>query len=253
VRNLSLWTAAWEAFKRHGLLYVARWGVVEAFLLPSYFRSKILKRSFVFDGRTYAYANSHFNRSWSVERAVEIPIVYEIVQRHRGGRVLEVGNVLSHYFPITHTVVDKYEQAAYGLVNKDIVEFNPILRFDLIVSISTIEHVGWDEIQRDPSKSLAAIRHLCDMLAPGGELVVTVPIAHNPCLDDAIGSGVIGCEELRCLKRVSSSNRWVQTTWDEIKGVEYGRPFPAANGLAILFFRGPPEGTVGLSRTVLGK
>lgn len=82
--------------------------------------------------------------------------------------MLEVGDVLSHYFPIHHDVVDKY-QVAPGVINQDIAEFIPPERYDLILSISTPEDVGWDETPREPDKLLRAIEHLRNRcLAPGG-------------------------------------------------------------------------------------
>jgi len=53
-----------------------------------------------------------------------------------------------------------------------------------IVSISTIEHVGWDETPRDPKKIPLALENLATKcLAPGGEIVVTLPIGYNTYLD----------------------------------------------------------------------
>jgi len=51
--------------------------------------------------------------------------------------------VLSHYFAVKHDIVDKYEIAP-SVVNEDLVNFKPGKKYDLIVSISTLEHVGWD-------------------------------------------------------------------------------------------------------------
>ena len=53
-----------------------------------------------------------------------------------------------------------------------------------IVSISTMEHVGWDETPRDPKKIPLALENLTTRcLAPGGEIVVTLPIGYNTYLD----------------------------------------------------------------------
>ena len=53
-----------------------------------------------------------------------------------------------------------------------------------IMSISTMEHVGWDESPRDPNKIPLALENLrLKCLAPGGEIVVTVPIGYNAYLD----------------------------------------------------------------------
>jgi len=93
------------------------------------------------------------------ERAVEIPIIWHIVRENKGKRILEAGNVLSHYFRVDHDIVDKYERAE-DVINEDVVNFQPSKKYDLIVSISTLGHVGWDENPKEPSKILKAIEHL---------------------------------------------------------------------------------------------
>ena len=63
------------------------------------------------------------------ERAVEVPVAQALVDRHAPDRVLEIGNVLSHYRPQQHVVVDKYEQAA-GVLNRDVLDLGGLGRFD---------------------------------------------------------------------------------------------------------------------------
>jgi hypothetical protein len=111
------------------------------------------RKTFIFNGKTYYYFVHKYNTTWKNERAVEVPIIWDIVREHyrQGKRVLEVGNVLSHYFRIFHDVLDKYE-VAEGVINQDVVDFKPAWKYDLIVSISTLEHVGWDEEPKEPEK-----------------------------------------------------------------------------------------------------
>jgi len=68
---------------------------------------------------------------------------------------IEVGNVLFHYFDISHEVVDKYEKAP-GVTSENILDFRPERRYDLIVYISILEHVGFDKPPRDTRKALLA-------------------------------------------------------------------------------------------------
>lgn len=110
-----------------------------------------------------------YNASWSNERAIEIPLAQERIRQAAGKRILEIGNVLAYYGQVPHEVVDKYERAD-GVRNIDVVDFHPAAPYDLIISISTLEHVGWDETPRDPAKLLRAVTHLTGLLAPGGEL-----------------------------------------------------------------------------------
>src|SRR5881396_1029660 len=78
--------------------------------LSAYYRRFKSGRSFTARGVDYRYFYHAYNQTYCNERAVEIPIVWPIVQRVPPERVLEVGNVLSHYFSTRHDVVDKYER-----------------------------------------------------------------------------------------------------------------------------------------------
>jgi len=67
-----------------------------------------------------------------------------MVRKYRGKNILEIGNVLSRHIKLEHDILDKYETAK-GVINEDIVDFKSEKKYDLIISISTLEHVGWDE------------------------------------------------------------------------------------------------------------
>jgi len=165
---------------------------------------------------------------------VEIPIIQEWLTQYRGRRILEVGNVLSHYFEVDHDVVDRYERGK-NVINTDVTEFNTNKKYDLIISISTLEHIGWFwyEEPRNYGKVLVAIEKLRSMLAEGGKMVVTIPVGYNFKLDELIDRGEIEFTQMYCMKRISRDNRWVEVSWDEVKHMEYDTPYPGANGLVI--------------------
>lgn len=120
-----------------------------------------------------------YNDTIRNERAVELAIVFDWLTS-RSGAGLEVGNVLAYYGHTGHRVVDLYES---GAENIDV--FDVTGTYDWIVAISTIEHVHWDD-RADPAAAAAAVSHLRTLLAPGGELLVTVPLGWNPPLDVAL-------------------------------------------------------------------
>lgn len=206
-----------------------------------YYRLFKARRIFRCEGRRYRYFYHHYNSTWKTERAVEVPIVWEIVQAHRGRRILEVGNVLSHYFPVTHDIVDKYERAA-GVINQDIVDWAPAAPYDLIVSISTLEHVGWDEQPREPEKLLRAVAHLERLTAPGGQIVLTLPLAYNAYLDEVLRAGRLRFTRQLCLRRISRDNRWAQVEWPALHAVGFNAPFRGINGLVIGIIEKGPAG-----------
>ena len=193
---------------------------------------------FKFDGNYYPYFKHEYNTTWANERAVEVPAAMGFIHRHDPAgekAVLEVGNVLSHYHTFAHDVVDKYEQAK-GVVNVDVVEYLPQKQYDLIVSISTLEHVGWDEEVKEPGKILQAISHLKTLLKPGGKMLITLPLGYNQPMDRQIGEGQIDLGRHLYLKRVSDDNCWQQVGWKDVDGIQYGVPYKFANGLLIGIF-----------------
>lgn len=237
---------AWRAWRDKGIRHVVSSGIEilapRAKVGSGYWCDRLfrLHRTFAFRGNRYRYFSHKYNTTWRNERCVEIPVVWRILGEHAGKEVLEVGNVLSHYYPVKHDIVDKYEVSS-GVVNQDIVDFRPSKRYDLIVSISTMEHVGWDEDPRDESKILGepvkimhSLDNLQECLAPGGMMVITLPVGYNPQLDKSLADGRIVFSERLCLKRVAK-NKWVEADWAGCRAAKYGAPYTAANALVILF------------------
>ena len=182
--------------------------------------------------RKFDYFYHRRNATWVNERAIEIPIVWSYVLQFSGRRVLEVGNVLSHYFRTNHDVVDKYEKKKH-VINEDIIEFSPRGGYDLIVSISTLEHVGWDETPRDADKIPVVVDRLRQLLNPGGTLVMTAPLGYNDYLDDHLRNGRIRFAEQRYLKRFSPNNRWREVAWEDAAATSFDRFHVHANAMMV--------------------
>jgi SAM-dependent methyltransferase len=191
---------------------------------------------FTFDGRKYFYFYHPHNHTWKSERAVELPIILEEVEKHNAEWILEVGNVLSYYYLLRHTVIDKHEKGD-EVINLDVIDFHTTTKYDLILSISTIEHIGYGEdtsirkkTPEDSLKPLRVIQHLKNLLAQDGKLLVTIPLGWNPTLDkllrDDYKSTFTGSA---FLKRISKNNEWVQVELEETRDAKYGSPFPYAN------------------------
>jgi hypothetical protein len=170
--------------------------------------------TFSFNDQEYKYFYHDYNDTWCHERSVEIPIIKRIVDEAEG-EVLEVGNVLPHYFPSTHRVVDKYEKAP-GVTNEDIVSFDSNSKFRLIVSISTFEHIGWDERPRNPPKIIDAVRNVRRLLEKGGEAWLTLPYGQNEWLDKSIVSGELEFDKSYYMKRIGLDNSWIQCKLDDV-------------------------------------
>jgi SAM-dependent methyltransferase len=169
------------------------------------------------------------------ERAVEIPFAHAFYLGNRGPRTLEVGNVLANRFepPAGYDVVDKYE-AGPRIRNEDIATFRASEPYDLILSVSTIEHVGLDEAEKDPAKPLRAIRNMAGMLAPSGRLMITVPFTYNPAVDRMLQDAQFAFTQRYFLKRVCRWGCWAETTLEDALGRRYGSRYPCANAVAFL-------------------
>lgn len=188
-------------------------------------------RSLQLNGQAYGYLVHPF--TLDNERAVEIPIVMGFLKDKLNQEILEVGNVLPNYYSFPHDVVDKYEKAP-GVINADIVDYNPPKKYDVIVSISTLEHVGWDETPRDPEKFSKAVLNLKRILKAGGQIIATIPLGYNPNLDRQVRDQQTGFTSVYFLKRISRNNQWRETRIEEVASAQYGSPFPCANAIAIL-------------------
>lgn len=201
-------------------------------------------RQFTFRGKSFPYFHHWHGMTYLIERIVEVPIIWDRVQANRGNRILEVGNCLSFFFPRQHDVLDKYDTKE-GVVHLDVVDFKPAQPYDLIVSISTIEHVGWDEVPREPLKTIKAINNLVSCLAPGGELIVTWALGYNTDIDRLLKEGKIRFSETYYMQRTSHyTNRWRQVEWNDVREARYGYPFRSGNAIVIGVIRLDANGAI---------
>jgi len=203
----------------HNLLYFIYWRKIRR------------HNAILVQGKTYRYFDTV--KTWHGERAVEIPIMMGIVGKYRGKKILEIGNVLSHHVKLEHDILDKYETGK-GVINKDIVDFKSEKKYDLIISISTLEHVGWDEKPRDDTKIPRAIDNMRTLISSGGgTIIITVPLGYNPTLDKLLKDGIIKFSRQYHLIRISKGNEWREASWEDVLAAKYNTPMPFANGLLI--------------------
>lgn len=187
-------------------------------------------RSFSFGDSVYDYATFPRNEVYTSERTIELPIIEEEVKKYPSLCVLEIGNVLKQYYPwMKHSVVDKYETAE-GVINTDIMEFGHERYYDLVVSISTVEHIGFDEPVHDSTKAIRAIEKIRSL---GKRCIITFPMGHNPYLDKAVPK--LNCK-MRMMKRISEDNRWVEVPVEFSSEKKYNAPFKYGNWVLIMEF-----------------
>ncbi|MDQ2905173.1 MAG: hypothetical protein ABI456_03855 [Ktedonobacteraceae bacterium] len=148
-------------------------------------------RQFTFRDREIFYNRIPFNNR--AERAVEVPLAFDFLARRQSKeRMLEVGNVLQYYENALSDVlcirgrriIDKFE-VGYGIDNIDIINVDPEEKYQTIISVSTVEHVGQNSSptgrfgeqkkSADREAPLTAIAKIYDLLAVDGHALLTVP------------------------------------------------------------------------------
>ena len=221
--------------------FTKRFGWKELFLLPLRKIISPLVLPFL-TPRHFKYCDgllpchfANYNVTWSNERCVEVSLGRWYLEQI-DGPVLEIGHVLGHYGMNEHTVLDKFEKAK-GVINEDIISWQTDLRFALILSLSTFEHIGFDDDAADQSaeKILTAIAACRGLLKPTGRLVITVPLGYNPHLDKLIEKDALGQGRASFMLR-SSAREWGEVARHQVVGTPYGRPWPYANALMVAEF-----------------
>lgn len=199
------------------------------------------EKEFSFDSHPLSYFFHSYNNFGLTERAIEIPLVRYYLEQADYRNVLEIGNVTNHYYDYyrrsfigkNKTTVDKFDRA-YGVINADIAEYAPGVKFDFIYSISTFEHMDSD-LGRNPDYvegssrliSVAAdnIKHVSDVLVQkGGKFVVTAPLGYTPEWDLTFYSEDLERCNFSKLRR-HLLKRKKELTWEQVD-VEEGRTAP---------------------------
>lgn len=210
-------------------------------IIPIFINHFYPEKTFIFRNTKYKYLFSEY--SWATERVVEIPIILKYLDTSK--RTLELGNVLCQFTDkVTWDVIDKYE-VGNNVINEDIITWRPKEKYDLIVSVSTIEHIGFNESvssgetyinKMDRNKTIDAVSNLKNnCLTPNGTLIATVPFGYNKEMDKKLlsKSNKLGFEESYFLKRISRFNKWKEIEQDDIINPQYGYPYPCANYICI--------------------
>ncbi|HTI13578.1 MAG TPA: hypothetical protein VL461_03270 [Dictyobacter sp.] len=227
-------------------------------------------RSFTFQGRTLWYNRVPFNNC--AERVVEVPLAFDFLAHlPEKERILEIGNVLQYYenelsntLGLRHRrIIDKFE-VSEGVENVDLMELDSSQKFQAIVCISTVEHVGQhctpdgsfgeQKPTTDLEGPLKAIAKVYDLLEPGGHALITVPFGQLMAggwyvqfskdylalltAKYGIPTEALSVGFLRCLARErgmqNPRQQWLEVTADEVQYVRYNALLSGARAIAVI-------------------
>lgn len=222
--------------KTYGLGHTLKFGfsvLTQFIILGIYYKAQ----KFSFKDEKYNYFINFLNGTHTNERIIEIPLILNILKKNEYKKILEVGNVISKYYNFPHTIIDKYEKAE-NVFNEDVVDFHPNEKYDLIFSISTMEHVGFDEDEKDSEKILRSFENLKSLLQLNGKIIVTMPLGYNKYLDDYIKKGKLGFDNQFFFKKDQKYNTWKEMSSMDISKAKYENKFPPhANELILAIFK----------------
>ncbi|MBD2464966.1 hypothetical protein H6G89_28585 [Oscillatoria sp. FACHB-1407] len=222
------------------------------------------KNTFLWNGKPLYY--NRIDQNNLAERSVEIPIAFMfLAQLEKRQNLLEIGNVLSNYENAlsdylglrSRRIIDKFE-VALGVENIDLMELPSAEKFDAIVCISTVEHVGQGYAghaeDHDFEAPLKAIAKIYDLLEPAGKALVTVPF--GKLLDGGwyiqfsqdylnlltstygIPAPAISTSYFQRiateLVELNPRQLWLQTQPEAMAETDYGWVYPYGNGLAVI-------------------
>ena len=230
-RNYILYKAE---YIKNGLKYVIirRWNKLADYIFPLfYFNHFKIPKYFYFQNKRIKYFYHSYNRTWINERCLEVPLVKTYLDRSKGN-ILEIGNVLTHYFNLNHVILDKYEKAN-GVINQDIANYHPSMKYDLIISISTMEHVGFDEKKKDKEKIMEAFKNIKKLLNKGGKAIITMPFGYNPNVDEKLRNKLFPFKEIYYFKRLNRNNNWKQVNAEEAINTKYSMSPMHANAIVL--------------------
>jgi len=176
------------------------------------------------------YKKPGYNNPDKNERAVELALAFYFCKKTP--EIVELGAVLPYYINATHSVYDLHDPYK-NCIRINLENLNKYSLVDKnVVSISTLEHVGFDNYAnqaiRQPTANWAnGIKIFEKIQQEAKSYLITLPIGYNSGLDEE-------CKKLPnaiLLKRINEDNDWERTdSWSH----KYNNPFFAANGLCIL-------------------
>jgi len=131
-------------------------------------------------------------------------------------------------------VVDKYEKSP-GVHNIDFFDYDKRNKFDAFLSISTFEHIAWDEKKRDSKKLLDCFYKIKQHVKDRSQVLVTAPLGYNDFLDDFVRQKKLPFTHSTYLIRTSKDQKWQDVSPEEAlqSKYQYSKKYQGANSLLV--------------------
>jgi hypothetical protein len=231
IKNISILNHILKTLKYRGFFYIF---ILICKQFEFYFNYIFNNKYFIINNNIkIKYFINFYNRTWLNERCIEIALAKYYINKFHSDNILEIGNVMSHYSDVYHTVIDKYENAL-NVYNYDVADFKLDKKFNLIISLSTMEHVGWDEDIKDPNKILLAINNLKNHLTHDGFIIITLPIGYNTSLDLYLKNNMLPFDYYYAYIKTDKFN-WIKTELHSILDSKYDFESSSANAIVVGF------------------
>ena len=158
------------------------------------------------------------------ERNIELPIAFWFIE-HYNDNLIEIGEVTPFYRDPQHPVYDLSSDIADR--RRDVFDIN--MTDKNVLSISTVEHVGFGDYGNTPEPHLA-IEAIRLIRKKSRKHMITYPVGYNEELDyDLMHSEIPYFVMYR-----DDKNKWFMFDHKELQMFYYNEPFYAGNAIVVI-------------------
>lgn len=165
-----------------------------------------------------------YNNPRTNERNIELPIAFWFIENY-DDNLVEIGEVTPFYREAKHPIYDLSSDIADR--RRDVFDLN--LTDKNVLSISTVEHVGFGDYGNtpEPHKAIKAIEHI---ISQARNFMITYPVGYNTELDkDLMESGIHYFVMYR-----DENNKWFMSVHNDLTKFMYNDPFYAGNAIVVI-------------------
>lgn len=158
------------------------------------------------------------------ERNIELPIAFWFIENYNNDLV-EIGEVTPFYRDPQHPVYDLSSQLEER--RKDLFDID--LKGKNVLSISTVEHVGFGDYGNapEPHMALEAIKYIKKHTK---KYLITYPVGYNTELDDDL----MHTKHKYFLMQRDEHNKWTMCDHKHMDLFKYNSPYYAGNAICVL-------------------